>query len=143
MKHFTYLFGIVLFMTSCIKEEIVPQLSMTQPTITDSTFVDNQVSLKGTIWVITKVLNTDLSEDFRNDTLKFVTETEYKFNGVKSTYSFYPINNGFKLNLNNTEWGHIGGSLYNYNITQGLVSNREFFDVFTGDQVVRIWMEKI
>jgi hypothetical protein len=143
MKHLTFLFGIVFLLTSCYKEEIVPQLPTTQPTITDSSFVDNQVTLKNTTWVITKVLNTQMDEDFPNDTLKFITETEYKFNGVKSTYSFYPTNYGFKLNLNNTEWGHIGGTLYDHNITQGLVSNRDFFDIFTGDQVLKIWMYKL
>ena len=93
-------------------------------------------------WVIKKVLNTQMDDEARSDTLKFITNTIYSFNGVQATYSIYSTPSGYKLNLNNTEWGHICGNLVDYNLTSGRIENRQFNDIFTGEFVIKIWMYK-
>lgn len=144
MKNVLYLVLFVLSLMSCTKQDFTNQHPLApQPIVTDSTLVDSTVSLKNTTWVITKVLNTQMNDDTRSDTLKFITNTIYSFNGVQATYSIYSTPSGYKLNLNNTEWGHICGSLVEYNLTSGKIENKQFNDVFTGDFVVKIWMYKI
>jgi hypothetical protein len=140
-KLILFIIGFVLF--SCKKVEVKPQQPLDpQPIITDTTFVDSTVSLKNTTWVITKVLNTQMIDDPRSDTLKFISNTIYSFNGVQATYSIYSTPSGYKLNLNNTQWGHICGSLVEYNLTIGKIESNQFNDVFTGDFAVKIWMYK-
>jgi len=140
-KLILFIIGLVLF--SCKKVEVKPQQPLDpQPIITDTTFVDSTVSLKNTTWVITKVLNTQMIDDPRSDTLKFISNTIYSFNGVQATYSIYSTPSGYKLNLNNTQWGHICGSLVEYNLTIGKIESNQFNDVFTGDFAVKIWMYK-
>lgn len=143
MKNIQYIILFMLFLASCIKREFKPQQPLApQPIITDSTFIDSTVSLKNTTWVIKKVLNTQMDDEARSDTLKFITNTIYSFNGVQATYSIYSTPSGYKLNLNNTEWGHICGNLVDYNLTSGRIENRQFNDIFTNEFVVKIWMYK-
>jgi hypothetical protein len=133
-----------LVLLSCKKVELKPQEPLSpQPIITDTTFVDSTVSLKNTTWVITKVLNTDMNEDFRSDTLVFISNNVYSFNGVQSTYNLYPNNTGFTLTLNNTVWGHISGNVFEFNLTQGVIENSQFKNYFTGQNVVKVWMYKV
>jgi hypothetical protein len=143
MRYFILsILGLVLL--SCKKVEIKPQEPLApQPIITDTTFVDSTVSLKNTTWVITKVLNTDMNEDFRSDTLVFISNNVYSFNGVQSTYNLYPNNTGFTLTLNNTVWGHISGNVFDFNLTQGVIENSQFKNYFTGQNVVKVWMYKV
>jgi hypothetical protein len=143
MRYFILsILGLVLL--SCKKVEIKPQEPLApQPIITDTTFVDSTVSLKNTTWVITKVLNTDMNEDFRSDTLVFISNNVYSFNGVQSTYNLYPNNTGFTLTLNNSVWGHISGNVFDFNLTQGVIENSQFKNYFTGQNVVKVWMYKL
>jgi hypothetical protein len=138
------LFIIGLVLLSCKKVEVKPQQPLApQPIITDTIFVDTTITLKNTTWVITKVLNTNFNEELRSDTLVFLTYNTYSFNGVQSTYNFYPNNLNYTLTLNNTPWGHISGGIYDYNITQGEIINCQFNNYFTGQNVVKVWMIKI
>ena len=140
-----FIFSILsLVLLSCKKVEIKPQEPLPpQPIITDTSFVDSTVSLKNSTWVITKVLNTDMNEDFRSDTLVFITNNVYSFNGVQSTYNLYPNNTGFTLTLNNTVWGHISGNVFEFNLTQGVIENCQFKNYFTGQNVLKVWMYKL
>lgn len=143
MKNIFYLFIGLLFFTSCHKEDLRPQQPLEpQPIITDTTIVDTTVSLKNTKWVISKVLNTNFDQDLRSDTLVFITHNTYSFNGVESTYHLYPNNFGYTLVLNNTVWGHLSGTIYDYNISQGIIENCQFKDYFTGQNVVKMWIYK-
>jgi hypothetical protein len=143
MRNIFYLFCLVLLASSCYKEEIKPQEPLApQPIITDTTFVDTTVSLKNTVWVITKVLNTNFDEEVRTDTLVFLSNNTYSFNGVQSTYSLYPNNLNYTLTLNNTPWGHISGGIFEYNLTQGEILNCQFKNYFTGQNVIKVWMYK-
>ncbi len=143
MKYFILLILTFSFL-SCKKVEIKPQEPLgPQPIITDTTFVDSTVSLKNTTWVIKKVLNTNFDQEFRSDTIVFLTNNVYTFNGNQSTYNFYPNNLNYTLTLNNTPWGHISAGIYEYNITQGEIINCQFNNYFSGQNVVKVWMYKI
>ena len=143
MKYFILLILIFSFL-SCKKVEIKPQEPLgPQPIITDTTFVDSTVSLKNTTWVIKKVLNTNFDQEFRSDTIVFLTNNIYTFNGNQSTYNFYPNNLNYTLTLNNTPWGHISAGIYEYNITEGEIINCQFNNYFSGQNVVKVWMYKI
>jgi len=138
------LFIVGLVLLSCKKVEVKPQQPLVpQPIITDTIFVDTTITLKNTTWVITKVLNTNFNEELRSDTLVFLTYNTYSFNGIQSTYNFYPNNLNYTLTLNNTPWGHISGGIYDYNITQGEIINCQFNNYFTGQNLVKVWMIKI
>ena len=141
-KIFLFIFGLVLI-SSCQKEDIKPQEPIPpQPIITDTTLVDTTVSLKNTVWVINKVLNTNMNEELRYDTLVFLTHNTYSFNGVQSTYHLYTNSFGYTLTLNNTVWGHLSGVIYDYNISQGVIKNCQFKSYFTNQNIVKIWMYK-
>ena len=141
-KIFLFIFGLVLI-SSCQKEDIKPQEPIPpQPIITDTTLVDTTVSLKNTVWVINKVLNTNMNEELRYDTLVFLTHNTYSFNGVQSTYHLYTNSFGYTLTLNNTVRGHLSGVIYDYNISQGVIKNCQFKSYFTNQNIVKIWMYK-
>lgn len=143
MKYLSFLIILISLITSCVKEDVTPQQPLSpQPIITDTTSVDSTVSLKGQTWVITKILNTSFNQELRSDTLVFISNSVYSFNGVQSTYNFYPSQFNFTLTLNNTPWGHISGLMYDYNLTQGLLENRQFKNYFTNQNSIRIWMER-
>jgi hypothetical protein len=143
MKHLSLFIILYLLVTSCVKEDIQPQQPLDpQPIITDTTFVDSPVTLKNSIWVIFKVLNTSFNQELRSDTLVFLTNKTYTFNGFQSTYSLYPSNVGFTLTLNNTPWGYISGTVFEYNLSQGIVENCQFKNYFTNQNSVKIWMVK-
>jgi hypothetical protein len=143
MKHLSLFITLYLLVTSCVKEDIQPQQPLDpQPIITDTTFVDSPVTLKNSIWVIFKVLNTSFNQELRSDTLVFLTNNTYTFNGFQSTYSLYPSNVGFTLTLNNTPWGYISGTVFEYNLSQGIVENCQFKNYFTNQNSVKIWMVK-
>ena len=143
MKTFLIFLVGVLFLSSCYKEEITPQQPIVQPTITDSTFVDTPVSIANTTWVVTKVLNTDMSYELRSDTLVFTDSENYTFNGIPSKYGFNTTPTAYKLTLYNTPWGNIGGSLLNYNIDYGTIDGKDFYDIFDSNIKVKLWVKKL
>ena len=144
MKVFVSILMSVLFLTSCVKQEIVPQEPITpQPIITNPTLVDSTLSLAGQTWVITKVLNTDMIYENRSDTLVFIDSDDYKFNGYPSKYNLGVTPTTYKLSLYDTAWGNIGGSLFNYNIVSGKVDGLDFYDIFNTSRKVKLWMTKI
>lgn len=144
MKVFVSILMSVLFLTSCVKQEIVPQEPITpQPIITNPTLVDSTLSLAGQTWVITKVLNTDMIYENRSDTLVFIDSDDYKFNGYPSKYNLGVTPTTYKLSLYDTAWGNIGGNLFNYNIISGKVDGLDFYDIFDTSRKVKLWMTKI
>jgi len=143
MKYITLFFIGCLFLVSCVKKDIKPQEPIPpQPIITDTTSLDTTVSLKNTVWVITKVLNTNFNEELRSDTLIFITHNTYMFNGSQSTYHLYINDFGYTLVLNNTVWGHISGVIYNYNLSSGSIENCQFKNYFNSEPVIKVWMYK-
>ncbi len=144
MKVFVSILTSVLFLSSCSKQELVPQEPITpQPIITNPTLVDSTLSLAGQTWVITKVLNTDMVYENRSDTLVFINTSDYTFNGYPSKYNLGVTPTTYKLSLYDTAWGNIGGSLFNYNIVSGKVDGLDFYDIFNTSRKVKLWMTKI
>jgi len=143
MKLFVSILAIIM-LSSCVKQEIVPQEPISpQPIITNPTLVDSTLSFAGQTWVITKVLNTDMSYENRSDTLVFIDADDYTINGVPSKYGINVTPTSYKLSLYDTAWGNIGGSLFNYNIVSGKVDGLDFFDIFNSSRKVKLWMTKI
>jgi hypothetical protein len=130
----------VLFLTSCVKQEIVPQEPIApQPIITNPTSVDSTLSLAGQTWIVTKIQYTDATEpENRSDTLVFIDSDDYKFNGYPSKYNLGLTPTTYKLTLYDTAWGNIGGSLFNYNIVSGKVDGLDFFDIF--ESVLKVFI---
>ena len=144
MKVFVSILTSVLFLSSCSKQELVPQQPIApQPIITNPTLVDSTLSLAGQTWVITKVLNTDMMYEDRSDTLVFINTSDYTFNGYPSKYNLGVTPTTYKLSLYDTAWGNIGGSLFNYNIVSGKVDGLDFYDIFNTSRKVKLWMLKI
>ena len=144
MKVFVSILTSVLFLSSCSKQELVPQQPIApQPIITNPTLVDSTLSLAGQTWVITKVLNTDMMYEDRSDTLVFINTSDYTFNGYPSKYNLGVTPTTYKLSLYDTAWGNIGGSLFNYNIVSGKVDGLDFYDIFNSSRKVKLWITKI
>lgn len=143
MKLFVGILTLIM-LGSCVKQEIVPQEPISpQPIITNPTLVDSTLSFAGQTWVVTKVLNTDMVYENRSDTLVFIDSDDYTFNGVPSKYNLGVTPTSYKLTMYDTDWGNIGGSLYNYNIVSGKVDGLDFFDIFNSSRKVKLWMTKI
>ena len=144
MKSFLYILGVILILTSCVKQEIVPQEPIIVPTITDTLNVDSTLSLVGQIWVITKIQYTDATQpENRQDTLVFTNSSDYTFSGIPSNYNINLTPTSFKLTLYDTAWGHLSGTLFNYNIVSGNIDGRDFYDIFNSNTKVKIWMKNI
>ena len=143
MKSFIYLIGMVV-MGSCVKQDIKPQNpNPPEPIITNPTPIDSGISLSGQTWVITKVLNTDFSMELRSDTMVFINKYDYEFNGRPSGYALNITPTTYKLTLNDTGWGNLSGSLYNYNIVSGRVDGLDFYDIDNTSRKIKLWMKKI
>lgn len=144
MKNIVYLFTVLLVLSSCYKEDIKPQQPLApQPIITDTTHVDTTLTLQGQVWVITKVLNTDLILEQRSDTLIFQTTNQYSFNTFNSNYGLTLTPYSYKLSVYDTAWGNLCVTLYNYNMVSGKIDGLDFFDIFNNERKIKIWMERI
>lgn len=144
MKNIFYLLTILLGFSSCYKEDIKPQEPLSpQPIVTDTTHVDTTLTFKNQTWVIYKVLNTDLIYETRSDTLVFLTTNQYTFNDYNSNYGLTLTPYSYKINLYDTMWGNLCGTLYNYNMVSGRIDGLDFFDIFDSGRKVKIWMKRI
>jgi hypothetical protein len=144
MKVFVSILMSVVFLCSCVKQDYISQKpNDSVPIITNPQPVDSALSFAGQTWVVTKVLNTDMMSENRSDTLVFINNEDYKFNGYPSKYNLGVTPTTYKLSLYDTAWGNIGGSLYNYNIVSGNVDGLDFYDIFNTSRKVKLWIKKI
>lgn len=133
-----------ILLTSCVKADIKPQQPLSpQPIVTDSTLVDTSLTLAGQTWVITKVLNTDFNDDLRSDTLVFVDQNDYTFNGYLSKYNLTTTSTTYNLTLYDTPWGNISGNLLTYNIISGKIEGKPFNDIFGLYNETKVWMYRL
>lgn len=137
----------VLF--SCQKENIQPleQPLPPQNIITDSTIVDSTLNMVGETWVITGYRVGQIGNIIEtNDTLVFLTTNSYTFNGFNNVYSFYPTASSYNLILNYTTWGNLSGTIYEGNLTQGIINGLRFVDqtMGSGNQTeYYLWMKRL
>ena len=139
----TILLLLALMLFSCKKEDFTPNPpNPPVPIITDSTLVDSTLSLAGQKWVVTKILLTDLVSENRQDTLDFENNSDYTYNNIPSLYDLDVNPYTYKLTLYNTPWGHLVGTLYEYNLTSGVVSGSVFVDYYNSSNQYKIWMTR-
>lgn len=144
MKVFVSILMGILFLTSCVKQDIVPQEpNPPTPIVTNPTPTDSTLSFAGETWVIIKVLNTDMVYENRSDTLVFIDSDDYTFNGYPSKYNLGVTPTTYKLSLYDTAWGNLSGSLFNYNMVSGKVDGLDFYDIFNSSRKVKLWITKI
>ena len=149
MKKIFYCFTmLIIFLSSCSKEQVGPAQppNPPSPNITDTTSIDSTVTLSGQQWVLTAYRIGELGAPIsRNDTLNFLTNSVYTFNTTPSSYSIYPAMASYNLTLNGTFLGNISGTIYDYNLTNGVVDGLKFNDITTGGsgQSYYLWMHKL
>lgn len=139
------LIGLLTF-SSCEKTEIQPNNQTivvppyTGPTVTPQSMV-------GTKWVINSYRVGPLGTPITiSDTLKFETITNYKYNNIPYTYSFYVTGSVYNLTMNYTPWGNLSGSVNDNNMTSGLIQGVRFVDISLGSSnntEYYLWMKKI
>lgn len=148
MKVFLSILMSVLFLSSCVKQDIKPQKpNPATPIITNPTLVDSTLSLAGQTWVVTKIQYTDATEpENRSDTLVFIDSDNYKFNGYPSKYNLDVAPTTYKLSLYNTPWletGNVTVSLPSSFNLFGVIDGLDFYDIFNTSRKVKLWMTKI
>ena len=132
MKYFLIILLVIFGLSSCYKETINPP-NPPEPIPTDSTQIDSAYNLVGQIWVI----NPYRVGEFGNliplsDTIEFVDLNTYTYNGIEGPYSFYPTASAFNLTLNFTPFGNLSGTIYQGNLTMGVMNGLKFTDITMG-----------
>ena len=140
---------VVLGVSSCYKEDPQPKEPkpvIVYPYVTD-TVTDSIPTLKGTTWVLTGVRIGGIGNPQTvSDTLQFITNTSYKYNGYSSKYSLYYTGGGFNMTINGTSWGNLSGTIYEYNLKSGKIEGLKFIDITPGSSNQTnyfLWMSKI
>jgi hypothetical protein len=104
-------------------------------------------SLVGQTWVVTNYRIGQMGQILpKNDTIRFLTPTTYKYNNYQTTYSLYLTGSGYNLTLNYTPWGNLSGNINDYNITSGQIVGTRFVDISVGSSNTTeyyLWMNKI
>lgn len=149
MMKLIYILLVVLGVSSCYKEDPQPKENkpiIVYPYVTD-TVTDSIPTLKGTTWVLTGVRIGGIGNPQTvSDTLQFITNTSYKYNGYSSKYSLYYTGGGFNMTINGTSWGNLSGTIYEYNLKSGKIEGLKFIDITPGSSNQTnyfLWMTKI
>ena len=104
-------------------------------------------NLVGQTWVVTNYRIGQMGQILpKNDTIRFLTPTTYKYNDYPSTYSLYLTGSGYNLTLNYTPWGNLSGNINDYNTTSGQIVGTRFVDISTGSSNTTeyyLWMNKL
>jgi hypothetical protein len=144
-----YILLVVLGVSSCYKEDPQPKENkpiIVYPYVTD-TVTDSIPTLKGTTWVLTGVRIGGIGNPQTvSDTLQFITNTSYKYNGYSSKYSLYYTGGGFNMTINGTSWGNLSGTIYEYNLKSGKIEGLKFIDITPGSSNQTnyfLWISKI
>jgi hypothetical protein len=132
MKKLFFISMVLFGLSSCYKEDVNPP-NPPQPIVTNNTPIDSAYTLAGETWVITGYRVGEIGNQIpTSDTLVFLTQNQYSYNGVISPYSFYPTASAFNLTLNFTPYGNISGSIYQGNLNLGVISGLKFTDITMG-----------
>jgi hypothetical protein len=113
----------------------------------DTTVLDTAINLIGQSWVITEYRIGELGNMIQiSDTINFIDQQNYTYGQIQSSYNFYTVSSSYCLTLNDTPWGNISGSIYTYNLQQGIISGLKFQDITTGSSngsFYYLWMQRI
>ena len=149
MMKLIYILLVVLGVSSCYKEDPQPKESkpiITYPYVTD-TITDSIPTLKGTTWILTGIRIGGIGSPVNvSDTLQFISNTSYKYNGYVSKYSLYYTGGGFNMTINGTPWGNLSGTIYEYNLKSGKIEGLKFVDITPGSSNQTnyfLWMKKV
>ncbi len=145
MKNLLFILFVLVGLTSCVKdEEYNTNISPYQNY--DVTIDESQMNVLGfsnTTWVITQITYTNFISEERTDTLTFTVQNNYSFNSQPSTYYFYSTPSNYKLELYDTPWGNLVGTLYNYNMNYGVIEGLTFVDLMDNTKTYKVWMYKL
>ena len=145
MKNLLFILFVLVGLTSCVKdEEYNTNISPYQNY--DVTIDESQMDVpcfSNTTWVVTQITYTNLISEERTDTLTFSVQNNYSFNSQPSTYYFYSTPSNYKLELYDTPWGNLDGTLYNYNMNYGVVEGLTFVDLMDNTKTYKVWMYKL
>ena len=151
----------VLFLsTSCEKDEYEPWVNVPEPqdttkwlddytdggTLVNGTGSDNVI--KGTKWVLTKMV-TSFATEYPNDTLEFISNTQYKINGTLiRNYQLSSMVGSTNYDLSLYYMTTFGGSHYSANVgfyfvDDGVIDNAEFHNIQNTTSKIRAWFKKI
>jgi hypothetical protein len=132
------------FLTSCQKEDPIEPPTykqITQPPTTDIP------KFAGSTWVIYKfqTLNLITQPELVSDTLKFISNNNFTYNGIECEYSFYPSGYLWYFELKQTPRfvGSINSFVSEGPINYGELLQQEFINVYNRNQKWIIWMRKI
>lgn len=164
MKNLLFLSLITIILigfNSCKKDEDyepwvnVPETQDTtkwQDDYTDGgTLVGNTNSgnkLKGTKWVLTKMV-TSFATEYPNDTLEFISNTQYTINGTMvRNYQLSSIvgSTNYDLSLyymTTFNGSHYSGNIGYYFAEDGVMDNIEFHNIQNTTSKIRAWFKKI
>jgi len=164
MRNLIYLVAvivIVLSSTSCKKDDDfepwvnVPEQTDTtkwQDNYTDGGTLPNNTStgnvINGTQWILTKMV-AGFATTYPNDTLDFISDTEYKINGgTVRNYHLASLPSSTNYDLSLYYLAPFGGSHYSANVgfyfvDDGEISNVEFHNIQNTTSTIRAWFRKI
>ena len=149
MIRLVYILLVSLGVSSCYKEDPQPKEPkpvIVYPYVTDTT-TNNVPTFVGQTWVLTGVRIGGIGNPQTvSDTLQFITNTSYKYNGYSSKYSLYYTGGGFSFTINGTPWGNLSGTIYEYNLKSGKIEGLKFIDITPGSSNQTnyfLWMNKI
>ena len=145
VKKFIVILSVVLgFMTSCQKEEPIEPPTYNQ---IDQPPTNDIPKFAGSTWVIYKfqTLYFVTDPELVTDTLRFINNTELKYNGVSCEYSFYPSGYLWYFELKQTPRfvGSINAFLSEGPINYGEILQQEFVNVYNRNQKWLVWMKKV
>jgi hypothetical protein len=101
--------------------------------------------LKGSTWVLYQYKDeTTTVPQQRNDTLTFLSDTDYTYNGHPAKFNIYSAGGTYSLSLYNTIFGSLQGNIPISSITHGEIINAEFKQIDIGaNQVFFLWIKKL
>jgi len=106
----------------------------------------NNPGIKGTTWEIWQYRESNAANpEPLGDTLVFVSDNKYKYNGVEQTYTLTDVLNAKKLTLYGTVFGDVSGNVpANFN-NYGEIIAAQFYEMnSTSNEVMYVfWMKKL
>jgi hypothetical protein len=140
---------IPLMFFSCEKQEFetnppIPPTKVKSDTIK---LISDVYTLSGQKWILNAYRIGEYGAPIkRNDTLFFISKIDCKYNNSLINYTLTPALSTFTLTLNSTFLGDLSGTIFEYNIKNGLIEGLKFKDISLGNNSnssYYLWLNKI